>query len=88
VKQAVDEGKLVAAQRWGVVVLAEAGVLEETQFAFPLNPQKDERFDNAIHIWSDEGPIVQDKNIITSSQCPYANPGIELTNALIAAFEE
>ena len=85
VKRAMSEGKLIAAKRWGIVVLAEAGVLEGRQYAFPVNPGKDTRFDNGIFL---DDEIVQDENVITSNKCPYADPGVELTEALIAALQE
>jgi putative intracellular protease/amidase len=88
VRQAVAEGKFVTAQRWGIVVLAEAGVLEDVQFSFTVNPREDERFGNADDNWNNREVVVQDKNILTTSLCPFADPGIELTNELIAAFEE
>jgi putative intracellular protease/amidase len=93
VKQAVAEGKLIAAKRWGIVVLAEAGVLAGKRHAFPVDPQKDAardlqkatNFNDALFCTD---TIVRDGNIITSNKCPYAYPGKELTGALITALQE
>jgi putative intracellular protease/amidase len=75
VKQAIAEGKPVAAQLGSVAILAQAGVLKGKKYAFisdPLKPNRmqspiDRRFDGAIHSGSG---IVQDGNIITSGICP------------------
>jgi len=75
VKQAVAEGKPVAAQFGSVIILAQAGILKGKKYAFtgdPLKPSPmrkftDNRFAGAIY--SGRG-VVQDGNIITSSTCP------------------
>ena len=84
-KEAVAQGKPVAAQVSGVVTLGTAGVLEGKQFAAsprtrPLVPGG---------IYKGYG-VVQDGNIITSGTCPYiaTNWGrpdgtLELTQKLI-----
>ena len=76
VKQAVAEGKPVAAQLGSVYVLAEAGVLKGKQFAFMDDPSspygsspKDTRFVDAIY---GGNGVVQDGNIITSGISPFA----------------
>jgi putative intracellular protease/amidase len=72
VKQALNQGKPVAAQSGSVLILAEAGVLVGKRYAFmvdPLNPPpqfslpKDDRFTGAIYSGFN---VVQDGNIITS----------------------
>ena len=76
VKQAVAEGKPVAAQFGSVVILAQAGILKGKKYAFfsdPLKPTPrrkftDSRFADAIY--SGRG-VVQDGNIITSGTCPF-----------------
>ena len=75
VKQALAEGKPVAALNGSVTILAHAGVLKGKKYATVTNPLKttprrsfiDHRFDGAIY--SGRG-VVQDGNIITSSNCP------------------
>ena len=65
-KEAVAQGKPVAAQVGGVVTLAAAEVLNGKQFAFPEDP-------GAYMpggIYKGTG-VVQDGNIITSGTCPY-----------------
>lgn len=91
VKQAVAEGKPVAAQRGGVVIVAQAGVLAGRRYAFLLagrDPRGDPRFADAIY--SGTG-VVQDGNIITSAVCSerakrhgLPDGTAELTQALIA----
>ena len=102
VKQALSQGKPVAAQLGSAIILAEAGVLVGKRYAFfvdPLNPPpqyslpKDERFTGAIY--SGMG-VVQDGNIITSGVCPStkrmaglpADNTADLTNALIATINQ
>jgi len=76
VKQAVSDGKPVAAQAGSVIILAEAGVLEGKRYAFSGNPLKtsprrkrtDPRFTGA-GTYSGLG-VVQDGNVITSGVCP------------------
>ena len=89
VKQAVAEGKPVAAQLGSVIILAEAGVLKGKQYAFYKDPLSgDARFEGAIY---SNDTIVKDGNIITSCCCPYmaamwGNPDgtANLTQTLIA----
>ena len=79
-KQAVVSGKPVAAQRKGVLILSNAGVLEGKRHAY----------NTGQGVFIDEG-VVQDGNIITSAYCPYhgsLDQTGELTQALIAALQE
>jgi putative intracellular protease/amidase len=98
VKQAVAQGKPVAAQLGAVGVLAEAGVLKGKRYAFLEDPLtethghgKDIRFTAAIY--SGYG-VVQDGNIITSGVCPLAerfaglpDGTVELTNTLVTELK-
>jgi putative intracellular protease/amidase len=95
VKQAVVEGKLVAANAGAIYFLAEAGVLRGKRYAFvqdlfnPHPPHKrDWRFEGAIY--SGHG-LVQDGMIITSAICAaqenltgFRDGTPELTRAFIA----
>jgi putative intracellular protease/amidase len=84
-KEAVEQGKPVAAQVGGVVTLGAAGVLDGKQFALsrrlrPLVPGG---------VYKGYG-VVQDGNIITSGVCPYIathwgrpDGTLELTQKLI-----
>jgi putative intracellular protease/amidase len=94
VKQALSEGKPVAANSNSGTVLAEAGVLKGKKFAFQRDPLKtteifkttDLRFTDAIY--SGTG-VVQDGKIITSGVCAYIElrSGMEnMTNKLTRAF--
>jgi putative intracellular protease/amidase len=100
VKQAVAEGKPVAAQFGSVIILAQAGILKGKKYAMfwdPLKPNPfrkhtDPRFADAIY--SGRG-VVQDGNIITSGTCPYlarvfgAPDGTsELTQTFIAELKK
>jgi putative intracellular protease/amidase len=101
VKQALSQGKPVAAQLGSVLILAEGGVLVGKRYAFfvdPLNPPpqyslpKDDRFTGAIY--SGTG-VVQDGSIITSGFCPFMKKSFgvpdgtaDLTNALIATISQ
>lgn len=88
VKQVVAEGKPIAAQHKGVVILAQAGVLAGRQYSYERNLSYEPRFAEAIH--SGEG-VVQDGNIITSAYCPYRgslDQTVELTKALIAELQK
>ena len=79
-KQAVATGKPVAAQRKGVVILSNAGVLEGKRHAYYTGQG----------IYIEEG-VVQDGNIITSAYCPHhgsRDQTVELTQALITALQE
>ncbi len=74
IKQAVAEGKPIAAQN--AIYLVEAGVLKGKRYAFWMNPldspwfggEKDTRFAGAIY--SGTG-VIQDGNIITAGVNPY-----------------
>jgi len=68
VKEAVAQGKPIAAQTGSIIILAEAGVLVGKKYTFYLDPHWEESFEGAIY--SGEG-VIQDGNIITSSHCPY-----------------
>jgi len=63
VREAVAEGKPVAAQQGSVLILHEAGVLEGKKYAFEYH-----KFSEGIY--SGTG-VVQDGNIITSATCSY-----------------
>jgi putative intracellular protease/amidase len=66
VKEAAVQGKPIAAQMNGVLILGEAGVLDGKQFA--LWSDMSSSVPNGIY--KGEG-VVQDGNIITSGICPY-----------------
>lgn len=83
VKSFSRASKLIVAQRWGVVVLAESGVLNGRQYSFPENPASDSRFRDAIFTKSLKSNVIEDGNIITTSSCPYANPGLEVSSILL-----
>ena len=94
VKQALADGKPVAAPMTSVSMLAEAGLLKGKKYAFfddPLKRQSpDLRFADAIY--SGRAPV-QDGNIITSGGCPATerylgvqNRTFELTQTFIAAI--
>ena len=100
VKQAVAEGKPVAAQFGSVTILAQAGVLKGKKYALFSNPLKanpmqsfiDSRFDGAIY--SGRG-VVQDGIIITSGVCPFMEKAFgrpdgtaKLTQAFIAELKK
>ena len=69
-KQAVTQGKPVAAQDSAVLILARADVLDGKQFAIGADKQ------NLVlkGIFKGYG-VVQDGNIITSGSCPYRVKG-------------
>ena len=70
VKEAVAQGKPIAAQRGAIVILAEAGVLVGKKYTSYTEPSfLIDSFAGAIY--SGEG-VIRDGNIITSSNCPYA----------------
>ena len=70
VKEAVAQGKPVAAQRGAIVILAEAGALVGKKYTYYTEPSfLIDSFVGAIY--SGEG-VIRDGNIITSSNCPYA----------------
>ncbi len=100
VKQALAEGKPVAAQFGSVSILAQAGILKGKKYAFASDPLKatprrkitDPRFVGAIY--SGRG-VVQDGNIITSGVCPFLEKryGLpdgttELTQTFIAQIKK
>ena len=94
-KQAITQGKPVAASHSSVNVLAEAGVLAGKRYAFRTDPlgigrRPDDRFTGAIYGGTG---LVQDGNIITCGICPvgaasYGLPDgtVELTQAFITAL--
>lgn len=86
--EAHEQGIIIVAQRWGVVTLAEAGILDGREYAFPENPLGDSRFIQANLVANAENNIVQDQNIITSSSCPYVNPGVDILKVLLDELEE
>ncbi len=89
IREAVAEGKPVAAQTAAIRVLAELGLLSGKRYAYREAAAANvAEFEDAI--LSGDG-IVQDGNIITSAICPYAAREMELhdgttqmTEALIA----
>ncbi len=90
VKEAVAEGKPVAAQVASVLILAEAGALSGRKYAFPSAEGAANHSKLKDAIYSGNG-IIQDGLTITSGICPYAtkNQGlrdgtIDLTKALIS----
>jgi putative intracellular protease/amidase len=100
VKQALAEGKPVAAQFGSIIILAHAGVLKSKKYAFASDPLKptpirkfiDPRFEGAIY--SGRG-VVQDGNIITSGICPFIEKAYgfqdgtrELTQTFIAEIKK
>jgi len=68
VKEAVAQGKPIAAQQGSIIILAEAGVLVDKKYTYYRDPRWIKSFEGAIY--SGEG-VIQDGNIITSSHCPY-----------------
>jgi putative intracellular protease/amidase len=75
VKQAITQGKPVAASHSSVNILAEAGVLAGKRYAFRTDPlgigrRPDDRFTGAIYGGTG---VVQDGNIITCGACPQAS---------------
>ena len=86
-KQVAAEGRLIAAQHKGVLILAEAGVLAGRRYAYRGEITWIERLAGAIY---DGSGVVQDRNIITSGLCPYYNPSqtTELIQAFIAELQK
>jgi putative intracellular protease/amidase len=91
VKKIANEGKPIAAQIGGVLILGEAGVLKDKKFAFKdekdSNPSMYPMLSNGIY--SGRG-VIKDGNIITSGTCPlmekvygYKDGTSELTQMLI-----
>jgi len=68
VKEAVAQGKPVAAQRGAIIILAEADALVGKKYAYDWDLQFLDSFVGAIY--SGEG-VIRDGNIITSTNCPY-----------------
>jgi putative intracellular protease/amidase len=95
VKQAVAQGKPVAASHGAVIILAEAGVLVGKRYGYPYDPlgigrRPDDRFTGAIYGGTG---VVQDGKIITCAACPDVAAGqgltdgtAELTQAFITAL--
>jgi putative intracellular protease/amidase len=95
VKQAIIQGKPVAAQDASVIILAEAGVLVGKRFGYSVDPlgigrRPDDRFAGAIYGGTG---IVQEGNIITCGACSlvsaaygYPDGTTELTQTLITTL--
>jgi putative intracellular protease/amidase len=91
VKQAVTQGKPVAASHSSVTILAEAGVLAGKRYAFRMDASlRYSSFTGAIYGGTG---LVQDGNIITCGLCPeaaasYGLPDgtVELTQAFITTL--
>jgi putative intracellular protease/amidase len=95
VKQAIIQGKPVAAQDASVIILAEAGVLVGKRFGYSVDPlgigrRPDDRF--AGGIYGGTG-VVQEGNIITCGVCSlvsaaygYPDGTTELIQTLITAL--
>ena len=84
VKRIAAEGKPLAAQQKGVIILAVAGVLKGKKYSY----MRDLQLDDAIYGGQD---VVQDGNVITSTYCPYfrsKDQTVELTEALIAEIQK
>ena len=89
VKEAVAQGKPIAAQQGAIIILAEAGVLVSKKYTYYFDP---ERGNNSFvgAIYSGVG-VIQDGNIITSSNCPYLAFGdgtSELTKLFIETIKD
>jgi putative intracellular protease/amidase len=90
-KRAAAEGKPIAAQHKGVVVLAEAGILSGRRYSFWSENNYEvihQRFFGAIYGGKS---VVRDGNIITSSYCPhwgYLDQTAELITAFIAELQK
>jgi putative intracellular protease/amidase len=94
-KQAVTQGKPVAASHSSVIILAEAGVLVGRRYGYSVDPlgigrRPDDRFTGAIYGGTG---MVQDGNIITCGVCPglsqhtgLPDGTVELTQAFITAL--
>jgi len=86
-KQAVAEGKPVAPQHKGVLMLGEAGILAGKQYAFLVGLRHRPGFADTTYYGKG---VVQDGNIITSGICP-RSPGdgtVEFTQLLIAELRK
>jgi protease I len=92
VKEAVADGKPVAAQRGSVPTLAKAGVLKGKKYTLGAEPSADEAaFQGAEFVGTG---VVQDGNVMTSGVCPLAAKLLaqedgteELTQKFIAALD-
>ena len=89
IKDAVAQGKVVAAQLGGVFDLYQVGVLEGKQYAFVDDPS--EYWTGSIY--KGDG-VVQDGKIITGGVCPFMardtgkkDTTVELTQKFIAALK-
>jgi putative intracellular protease/amidase len=85
IREAMTDGKPVAAQTGGIIALADVGVLSGKKYAYVEEwvatiPQ----FEDAIY--SGNG-IVQDGNIITSGVCPYAARMLDLPDGTTGLIE-
>jgi len=89
VKEAVAQGKPIAAQQGAIIILAEAGVLVGKEYTYYFDPQGgNNSFVGAIY--SGVG-VIQDGNIATSSNCPYLAFGdgtSELTKLFIETIKD
>lgn len=91
VKELAAEGKPMAAQNRGVVILAQAGLLAGMRYSYESDVSYDSRFAEAIY--NGRG-VAQDGNIITSAYCPYyygtlnRNQTVELTQTFIAELKK
>jgi len=89
VKEAVAQGKPIAAQQGPIIILAEAGVLVGKKYTYYFDPEwGNNSFVGAIY--SGVG-VIQDGNIITSSNCPYLAFGdgtSELTKLFIETIKD
>jgi putative intracellular protease/amidase len=91
VKQALTQGKPVAASHSSVIILAEAGVLASKRYAFRMDPQlRYSSFTGAIYGGTG---VVQDGNITTCGACPVVSADyglddgtVELTQAFITTL--
>jgi protease I len=89
IREAVTDGKPVAAQTGAIITLADLGLLSGKRYAYMEGAAANiPQFEDAI--LSGDG-IVEDGNIITSAVCPYAarerallDGTTQLTEALIA----
>ena len=70
VKEAVGEGKPVAAQVSSILILAEAGVLSGKKYAFISEERAAEHSTLKDAMYGGYG-VVQDGKIITSGVCPF-----------------
>jgi putative intracellular protease/amidase len=92
VKEAAAQGKPMAAQHGGIIILAEAGILVGKKYAYRPDPSLYKGFASAIYCGKG---VVQDGNIITSSTCPgltksygHKDGTSELTELFIKAIKK